>query len=60
MLVGRMPTVEEGRMIDTMLIVLVDHGMFAGPSRAASRIWSERICSTSRRSNRAGILKDSI
>jgi hypothetical protein len=26
---------------------------FAGPSRAASRIWSERICSTSRRSNRA-------
>ena len=25
MLVGRMPSTEEGRMIDTMLIVLVDH-----------------------------------
>ena len=30
MLVGRMPTAEEGRMIDTMLIVLVDHGMTSG------------------------------
>jgi citrate synthase len=30
MLVGRMPTVEEGRMIDSMLIVLVDHGMTTG------------------------------
>jgi citrate synthase len=30
MLVGRMPTAEEGRMIDTMLIVLVDHGMTTG------------------------------
>ncbi len=30
MLVGRMPTVAEGRMIDTMLIVLVDHGMTTG------------------------------
>ena len=30
MLVGRMPSTEEGRMIDTMLIVLVDHGMTTG------------------------------
>jgi citrate synthase len=30
MLVGGMPTAEEGRMIDTMLIVLVDHGMTTG------------------------------
>jgi citrate synthase len=30
MLVGRMPSAEEGRMIDTMLIVLVDHGMTTG------------------------------
>ena len=30
MLVGRMPNAEEGRMIDTMLIVLVDHGMTTG------------------------------
>jgi citrate synthase len=30
MLTGRMPTAEEGRMIDTMLIVLVDHGMTTG------------------------------
>jgi citrate synthase len=30
MLVGRMPTADQGRMIDTMLIVLVDHGMTTG------------------------------
>ena len=30
MLVGRMPSAEEGRMVDTMLIVLVDHGMSTG------------------------------
>src|ERR1044071_3533842 len=30
MIVGRMPTAEEGRMVDTMLIVLVDHGMTTG------------------------------
>jgi citrate synthase len=30
MLVGRMPSADEGRMIDTMLIVLVDHGMTTG------------------------------
>ena len=30
MLMGRMPSAEEGRMIDTMLIVLVDHGMTTG------------------------------
>jgi citrate synthase len=30
MLVGRMPSAAEGRMIDTMLIVLVDHGMTTG------------------------------
>lgn len=30
MLVGRMPSAEEGRMIDTMLIVLVDYGMTTG------------------------------
>jgi citrate synthase len=34
MLQGRMPTVEEGRMIDTMLIVLVDHGMTTGAAAA--------------------------
>jgi len=36
MLVGRMPSAEEGRMIDTMLIVLVDHGMTTGASQAAA------------------------
>jgi len=30
MLVGRMPTADEGRMVDTMLNVLVDHGMTTG------------------------------
>jgi citrate synthase len=30
MLTGRMPSADEGRMIDTMLIVLVDHGMTTG------------------------------
>ncbi|HWO43008.1 MAG TPA: citryl-CoA lyase, partial [Candidatus Eisenbacteria bacterium] len=30
MLAGRMPTTQEGRMIDAMLIVLVDHGMTTG------------------------------
>ena len=30
MLMGRLPTAEQGRMIDTMLIVLVDHGMTTG------------------------------
>src|SRR5687768_936711 len=30
MLEGRMPTPEQGRMIDAMLIVLVDHGMTTG------------------------------
>jgi citrate synthase len=34
MIVGRMPTTEEGRMIDTMLIVLVDHGMTTGAAAA--------------------------
>ena len=34
MLVGRMPTADEGRMIDTMLIVLVDHGMTTGAMAA--------------------------
>jgi citrate synthase len=34
MLVGRMPTPEEGRMIDSMLIVLVDHGMTSGAMSA--------------------------
>ena len=34
MLEGRMPTPEEGRMIDTMLIVLVDHGMTTGAAAA--------------------------
>ena len=30
MLAGRLPSAEQGRMIDTMLIVLVDHGMTTG------------------------------
>lgn len=30
MLMGRLPTSDEARMIDSMLIVLVDHGMTAG------------------------------
>jgi citrate synthase len=34
MIVGRMPTAEEGRMVDTMLIVLVDHGMTTGAAAA--------------------------
>jgi citrate synthase len=34
MIQGRMPTAEEGRMIDTMLIVLVDHGMTTGAAAA--------------------------
>lgn len=34
MLLGRMPTADEGRMIDTMLIVLVDHGMTSGAMSA--------------------------
>ena len=34
MLQGRMPTAEEGRMIDSMLIVLVDHGMTTGAAAA--------------------------
>src|SRR3989304_8273521 len=34
MLQGRMPTAEEGRMIDGMLIVLVDHGMTTGAAAA--------------------------
>src|SRR4026208_784517 len=34
MIAGRMPTAEEGRMIDTMLIVLVDHGMTTGAAAA--------------------------
>lgn len=34
MLQGRMPTADEGRMIDTMLIVLVDHGMTTGAAAA--------------------------
>src|SRR3972149_873316 len=34
MLEGRMPTAEEGRMVDTMLIVLVDHGMTTGAAAA--------------------------
>ncbi len=34
MLEGRLPTAEEGRMIDTMLIVLVDHGMTTGAAAA--------------------------
>jgi Citrate synthase, C-terminal domain len=42
MLVGRMPTVEEGRMIDTMLIVLVDHGMTTGALAARMTIIRRR------------------
>jgi citrate synthase len=34
MLQGRLPTAEEGKMIDTMLIVLVDHGMTTGAAAA--------------------------
>ena len=34
MIVGRMPTVDEGRMVDAMLIVLVDHGMTTGAAAA--------------------------
>lgn len=34
MLEGRLPTAEQGRMIDTMLIVLVDHGMTTGAAAA--------------------------
>ena len=34
MLEGRLPTAEEGRMVDTMLIVLVDHGMTTGAAAA--------------------------
>src|SRR5215217_3054002 len=34
MLQGRMPTAEEGKMIDSMLIVLVDHGMTTGAAAA--------------------------
>lgn len=34
MIVGRMPTAEEGRMVDSMLIVLVDHGMTTGAAAA--------------------------
>ncbi len=34
MIVGRMPTAEEGRIVDTMLIVLVDHGMTTGAAAA--------------------------
>src|SRR3970040_1382457 len=30
MLMGQLPSAEQGRMIDTMLIVLVDHGMTTG------------------------------
>ncbi|HEX2226478.1 MAG TPA: citryl-CoA lyase [Candidatus Binatia bacterium] len=34
MLQGRMPSAEEARMIDSMLIVLVDHGMTTGAAAA--------------------------
>ena len=34
MLEGRLPTAEQGLMIDTMLIVLVDHGMTTGAAAA--------------------------
>jgi len=34
MLQGRLPSAEEGRMIDAMLIVLVDHGMTTGAAAA--------------------------
>src|SRR5574342_1298087 len=34
MLQGRLPTTEEGRMIDSMLVVLVDHGMTTGAAAA--------------------------
>ena len=34
MLQARLPTPEEGRMIDSMLIVLVDHGMTTGAAAA--------------------------
>ena len=34
MLEGRLPSAEEGRMIDAMLIVLVDHGMTTGAAAA--------------------------
>ena len=36
MIVGRMPTAEEGRMVDAMLIVLVDHGVTTAPRIAAA------------------------
>src|SRR5687768_10476283 len=48
MIVGRMPTAEEGRMIDTMLIVLVDHGMTTG-ALAARHDLSFRAGSLARR-----------
>ena len=34
MLQGRLPTADEGKMIDAMLIVLVDHGMTTGAAAA--------------------------
>src|ERR1044071_4449622 len=34
MLQGRLPTADEGKMIDSMLIVLVDHGMTTGAAAA--------------------------
>jgi citrate synthase len=40
MIVGRMPTAEEGRMVDTMLIVLVDHGMTTGAAAARMKFHS--------------------
>ncbi len=36
MLMGRLPTSDEARMIDSMLIALVDHGMTAGAIAAIS------------------------
>ena len=38
MLEGKLPTTEQARMIDSMLIVLVDHGMTTGAA-AARMTW---------------------
>ena len=41
MLTGKLPTTEQARMIDTMLIVLVDHGMTlqAAIEAPRARLW---------------------
>ena len=42
MLQGRLPTADEGKMIDSMLIVLVDHGMTTGAAAARMTFHSAR------------------